>query len=81
MTLRHVTEAGTRARSGTQGKSAQAMRQYSLLKVFSPFPPSRELYRLSCFPDLILMVLVITRLTTVTSLSLRAKRARRIRLL
>jgi hypothetical protein len=36
-------------RNGTQGKSARAMRQYSLLKVLFPFSlnPDSELYRLS----------------------------------
>jgi hypothetical protein len=46
-------QAGTRApaiyRSGIQVKSAQAMRQYSLLNVLFPFSPpaNPELYRLS----------------------------------
>jgi hypothetical protein len=35
------------SQAGTQGKSAQAMRQYSLLKVLFPFSPNPELYRLS----------------------------------
>jgi hypothetical protein len=37
------------------------MRQYSLLKVLSPFSLNPQLYRL---PDSILTVLVITRLTS-----------------
>ena len=44
-------QAGTWApaiyRNGTQGKSARAMCQYSLLKVLFPFSLNPELYRLS----------------------------------